>query len=154
MLKKIVSIITITFLFAAVASSQIKKKKKAKAKPAVIEQVTQNLLQGSVAVQTESHWRIPFWVGSRGGKVTGRITVQGGAKNDVFVLILDEDGYTNWKNGNISPTYFNSGRTSVTNIETWLAEGQYYLVFNNDAWLSAKTVYGNVYLIEPTIRKL
>lgn len=63
--------------------------------------------------------------------VTGHFTAQGGA-NDIEVLILDADGFTNFSNKHSAQTYYNSGGYVTTgSIDLHLATGTYYVVFNN-----------------------
>lgn len=66
-------------------------------------------------------------------RVTGLFEAQGG-RNDIECYIMDETGFTNFKNGNSAKTYYNSGRATVGNIHAVVApRGQnYYVVFNNN----------------------
>lgn len=61
----------------------------------------------------------------------GRFRASGGNRNDIEVYIMDADNFENWKNGNQARTYYNSGRVTVANFNVRLAEGNYYMVFNN-----------------------
>jgi hypothetical protein len=65
-------------------------------------------------------------------RVTGLFEAQGG-RNDIECYIMDEAGFTNFKNGNSARTYYNSGRATVGNIHAVVSpRGQnYYVVFNN-----------------------
>lgn len=64
--------------------------------------------------------------------MTGLFEAQGG-RNDIECYIMDEAGFTNFKNGHNAKTYYNSGRATVGNIHAVVApRGQnYYVVFNN-----------------------
>jgi len=63
--------------------------------------------------------------------VTGHFTAQGGS-NDIEVLVLDQDGFTNFSNGHNARTYYNSGGYVTTGtIDLNLQPGTYYVVFNN-----------------------
>jgi hypothetical protein len=65
--------------------------------------------------------------------VTGHFTAQGGS-NDIEVLVLDQDGFTNFSNGHNANTYYNSGGYVTTgSIDLNLRSGTYYVVFNNAA---------------------
>ena len=66
-------------------------------------------------------------------RVQGRFTATGGARNDVEVYVLGKNEFTNWSNGNPTNTFYNSGRTTVGDVNVALPDGfgQYYLVFNN-----------------------
>lgn len=65
-------------------------------------------------------------------RVTGLFEAKGG-RNDIECYIMDEVGFTNFKNGLDARTYFNSGRATVGNIHAVISpRGQnYYVVFNN-----------------------
>lgn len=109
---------------------------------------TSYLLNGSVAVNAGQYWYQQFSVGQRnGGRVVGRFRASGGSGNDIICFIIDQDGLENFQNGHTVPTYYNSGKITVANINTQLAAGQYYLVFSNTfALLTAKTVAGQITL--------
>jgi len=66
-------------------------------------------------------------------KVEGRFVAAGGTGNDVEIYLLGEDEFTNWQNGHATPTYYNSGRVTVGDLNAILPgdTGAYYLVFNN-----------------------
>ncbi len=84
-------------------------------------------------VEASQYRYFPFRVPSetRSLQVAGRFRAQGGSGNDIQVLLLDEDGFENYKNGHGTGTYYNSGRVTVGRVNVRLAPGQYYLVFNN-----------------------
>jgi hypothetical protein len=75
---------------------------------------------------------IPPNVNGASVRVTGLFEAQGG-RNDIECYIMDEAGFTNFKNGHRAKTYYNSGRATVGNIHAVVApRGQnYYVVFNN-----------------------
>lgn len=62
----------------------------------------------------------------------GRFQAQGGSGNDIEVYLLSADGFTNYKNGHSTSTYYNSGRVTVGSFSVNLAAGRYYLVVNNN----------------------
>jgi hypothetical protein len=65
-------------------------------------------------------------------RVTGLFKAQGG-RNDIECYIMDETGFTNFKNGNSARTYYNSGRASDGNIHAMISPRgkNYYVVFNH-----------------------
>ncbi|MDQ1593234.1 MAG: hypothetical protein QOG71_3861 [Pyrinomonadaceae bacterium] len=63
--------------------------------------------------------------------VQGRFRAEGGSGNDIKVLILDSDGFENWRNGHQTSTYYNSGKRTVGNITAQLGPGDYVLVYDN-----------------------
>jgi hypothetical protein len=66
-------------------------------------------------------------------KLQGHFTATGGTGNDIEVYLLNQDQFTNWQNGHATPTYYNSGRVTVGDIDATLPNdaGTYYLIFNN-----------------------
>src|SRR5262245_54387154 len=77
-------------------------------------------------------YTIPPNVNGAPVRVTGLFEAQGG-RNDIECYVMDEAGFTNFKNGDSASTYYNSGRTTVGNIHAMLSpRGQnYYVVFSN-----------------------
>lgn len=80
---------------------------------------------------------------SRTVRVEGHFEATGGTGNDIEVFLLNDDQFTNWKNRHPTPTYYNSGKMSVGDVQAVLPDGggTYYLVFNNNfSALTAKAV--------------
>jgi hypothetical protein len=77
--------------------------------------------------------------------VTGHFTAQGGG-NDIEVLVLDQDGFTNFSNGHNASTYYNSGGyVTAGTIDLNLRPATYYIVFNNaKALLTNKVVTAEI----------
>ncbi len=77
--------------------------------------------------------------------LTGHFTAQGGS-NDIEVLVMDQDGFTNFSNGHNAKTYYNSGGYITTgSIDLSLRSGTYYVVFNNArAMLTNKVVTAKI----------
>jgi len=73
-------------------------------------------------------------------RVAGRFRARGGSGNNIEVFILDEDGFENWRNGNRTGTYYNSGRVTVGRFDVNLRPGIYYLVMNNSFSLVSNKV--------------
>src|SRR5215467_6847309 len=73
--------------------------------------------------------------------ITGPFTAQGGS-NDIEVLVLDQDGFTNFSNGHSAQRYYASdGYVTTGSIDLRLRPGTYYIVFNNArAMLTNKVV--------------
>lgn len=76
-------------------------------------------------------------------RIEGWFEASGGGQNDIEVYILDEMGFTNYKNGNAAQTYYNSGRATTGKPHALLplADQNYYVVFSNRfSILSSKSV--------------
>jgi hypothetical protein len=82
-----------------------------------------------VAAQQYVYYTIPLNAATT--HLTGHYTAQGGG-NDIEVLVLDQDGFTNFSNKHAAQTYYSSGGYVTTStIDLHLAAGTYYVVFNN-----------------------
>jgi len=82
-----------------------------------------------VAAQQYVYYTIPLKAALT--HITGHFTAQGGG-NDIEVLVLDQDGFTNFSNRHNASTYYNSGGYVTTgSIDLRLPTGTYYVVFNN-----------------------
>jgi len=77
--------------------------------------------------------------------ITGHFTAQGGS-NDIEVLVLDQDGFTNFSNGHSARRYYTSdGYVTTGSIDLRLRPGTYYVVFNNArAMLTNKVVTAKI----------
>lgn len=67
---------------------------------------------------------------SGSGLVSGNFIASGGA-DDIYVVIINETGFTNFKSGNDYKAYYTSGKVTTDDIEINLASGTYYIVFSN-----------------------
>jgi hypothetical protein len=97
----------------------------------------------AVAAMHYAYYSLAVPPGARNVKVQGRFTAAGGAGNDIFVFLLNEDGFTNWKNRHQVPAYYSSGKVTVGDVNAALPNdaGNYYLVFDNRfSMLTAKAV--------------
>jgi hypothetical protein len=100
----------------------------------------------SVAAMHYTFYTLPVPVGARNVKVQGHFEATGGTGNDIEVFLLSEEQFTNWKNRHSTPTYYNSGKLTVGDLQAALPDdaGTYYLVFNNNfSLLTAKAVQFN-----------
>jgi hypothetical protein len=77
--------------------------------------------------------------------IMGHFTAQGGS-NDIEVLVLDQDGFTNFSNGHSAQRYYASnGYVTTGSIDLRLRPGTYYVVFNNArAMLTNKVVTAKI----------
>lgn len=76
-------------------------------------------------------------------RLQGRFSATGGSGNDIEVFLLSDSQYTNWQNGHSTPTFYNSGKVTVNDMNVTLPNdaGTYYSVFNNKfSLLSPKAV--------------
>jgi hypothetical protein len=106
---------------------------------------TLNIGQGalSVAAMHYNFYTLPVPEGARSVKVQGHFQATGGSNNDIEVFLLNDEQFTNWKNRHAAPTYYNSGKITVGDVQAALPDGvgTYYLVFNNNfSLLTAKAV--------------
>lgn len=88
-----------------------------------------------------------FTITGGNSRVGGRFEAMGGSGNDIEVVITNADGFENWKNGHQATVFYQSGKTTIGNINVTLGPGTYYLAFNNKFSLIAdKTITGDITL--------
>ena len=80
------------------------------------------------------------------GTISGRFEAQGGRDNAIQVIITDQDGLTNLRNGNRFRCWYDSGEATVQNINISLSAGEYVLVFSNRGSLTNRTTKTSVNL--------
>lgn len=100
----------------------------------------------SVAAMHLSFYMLAVPAGAHNVRVQGHFQASGGIGNDIEVLLLKDEQFTNWKNGHTTPTYYYSGKITVGDVQAVLPDGPgaYYLVFNNNfSALTAKAVVFN-----------
>src|SRR5579863_8272335 len=113
--------------------------------PVIPQLHTTNIGKGalSVAAMHFSFFTLYVPPGARNVRAQGHFQATGGVGNDIEVMLLNDEQFTNWKNGHQTPTYFNSGKVTVGDLQAMLPDdtGIYYLVFNNNfSMLTAKAV--------------
>lgn len=106
---------------------------------------TMNIGKGalSVAAMRYSFYTLPVPAGAHNVRVQGHFEATGGGGNDIEVFLLNDEQFTNWKNRHATPTYYNSGKVTVGDVQAVLPDGvgTYYLVFNNNfSVLTSKAV--------------
>jgi predicted nucleic acid-binding Zn ribbon protein len=96
-----------------------------------------------VAAQHYFYYTIPLKADV--SHITGHFTAQGGS-NDIEVLVLDQDGFTNFSNSHSAQRYYASdGYVTTGSIDLRLRPGTYYIVFNNArAMLTNKVVTAKI----------
>jgi len=90
---------------------------------------------------------MPAPTGATNVRVQGHFSATGGSGNDIEVYLVDEDQFTNWKNGHETPKFYSSGKVTVGDVNVTLPDdaATYYLVFDNRfSWLSPKAVQENL----------
>jgi len=93
-----------------------------------------NIINGIIGVDAGGYQFYSFSAPSEasGAKVEGSYTASGGSGNDIKIYILDETGFTNWRNGHQVNTYYNSGQLTTGKIDSNVPVGKtLYLVYDN-----------------------
>jgi hypothetical protein len=87
--------------------------------------------------------------------VEGWFHASGGAENDIEVFIAKEDDYNEWAQGRAIKPLYNTGRTTLGNINVGLSSSteRYHLVFNNIYSTSMKYIQAEIDLKYLTPRK-
>ncbi len=86
--------------------------------------------------------------------VSGHLQAYGGRQNDIQALICSYEDFINFRNGHQAQAFYNSGKTTITDISATLPNtgGKYVFVLNNNfSLLSGKTVTGEVLLNYNTV---
>ena len=83
------------------------------------------------------------------GRVVGKFEATGGSGNDIESVITDADNFENWKNGHQARVFYQSGRTTVGNVNALLNPGRYYLAFNNRfSVLTSKRISSDIAVLQ------
>jgi hypothetical protein len=103
----------------------------------------------AITIRAVSFFYVPFTLpaGSSNAKLQGHFAATGGSGNDVEVFLLNEDAFTNWKNGHQTNAIYNSGKVTQDspNVNLPTDAGTYYLVFNNKfSLVTPKAVEANL----------
>jgi hypothetical protein len=87
----------------------------------------------TVNASSSAYFTLAVPAGANNVRLQGRFSATGGSGNDVKVYLLSEDQYTNWQNGHSTPTFYNSDKVTVSDVNVTLPNdaGTYYLVFDN-----------------------
>ncbi len=111
--------------------------------------VTVNIPLGSrdVVVPPGSYSWVKFTINpSEAGArwVVGHYATSGGSGNDIQVLLMDSDGFLNFKNRHAGTAYYSTGKETAGQLNVGpLAAGTFYLVFNNGFSLVSNKVVQN-----------
>jgi hypothetical protein len=105
----------------------------------VIQPFTVSLGEKAFTIPSGTYKYYRFTIPPQSSEVqmTGRFEATGGSGNDVDVVVLNEDEFTNWTNHHRVPTYYNSGKVTVGTVDAHLPStstgdsATYYLIFNN-----------------------
>jgi hypothetical protein len=107
----------------------------------VIQPVTIPLSEKAFTIGSGKYLYFKFTIPPQSSEVhmQGRFEASGGSGNDVEVVVVTEDAFTNWQNHHSVPTYYNSGRVTVGSVDARLPStignpgepATYYLIFNN-----------------------
>jgi hypothetical protein len=92
------------------------------------------LTNGAATVNASGYTWYKFDVPEHASNVVldGHFTASGGTGNDIVCYILDEDGFTNFKNGHPVKTYYNSDKVTSAKIQLAnLSAGTYYIMLDN-----------------------
>ena len=117
----------------------------------VVTHRTVSVIAGSIVVQPSQYmyYRVEVPQSSSKVRLEGRFTATGGSGNDVEIVLLDEDGFVNWKNHHATPAYYNSRRVTQGTVSVNLPNDAktYYLVVSNIfSVVSNKAVSGDIKL--------
>jgi hypothetical protein len=112
---------------------------------------TISLVQGSIIAKAGYYRSYEFSTipNASNNRLSGRFQASGGTGDDIRVLIMTKDDYTNFVNGHSARSYYDSGQKTVSNIDVTLPSGsqKYVLVFDNTfSFVADKEVNANIKL--------
>ena len=79
-------------------------------------------------------------------RLVGYFDTTGGVANDIRVYIMDEYAFVNWKNGHTIQTIFDSGQVTTSYLNVPIAQGEFYVVFDNTFSSETKNSTANISL--------
>jgi hypothetical protein len=86
----------------------------------------------SVGAGSYHSYRVTVTSEMEAARVVGRFTASGGSGNDIVVLVMGSEAYTNFCNGHQVNVYYNSGQVTTGTIDVSnLEPGTYHIVFSN-----------------------
>jgi hypothetical protein len=107
----------------------------------VIQPITIPLSEKAFTIGSGKYLYFKFTIPPQSSEVhmQGRFEASGGSGNDVEVVIVSEDAFTNWQNHHNVSAFYNSGRVTVGTVDARLPStagnpgesATYYLIFNN-----------------------
>lgn len=86
----------------------------------------------------------PFTL-NRQSRVSGNFYAQGGGRNNIEGLVMTENEFINWRNGNQNLAFYRSGKVTIGSIDVVLNPGRYMIVFYNSDLFTGKTVTASVF---------
>jgi hypothetical protein len=93
------------------------------------------IVHGSIIVQSYAYKFYEFSIrpSAYNHRIIGRFSASGGTGDDIRVLVMTKDDFTNFKNGHKSNCFYDSGKTTVANFDVSLpsTDQKYVLVFDN-----------------------
>jgi hypothetical protein len=96
---------------------------------------TQNIVQGSIIAKAGlfRYYEITIRPDAYNNRISGRFHASGGIGNDIRVLVMKKDDYINFVNGHAASSFYDSGQTTVSDVNVQLPSGveTYVLVFDN-----------------------
>jgi hypothetical protein len=105
------------------------------ARSIIPSQHTFSIVQGSIIAKALHYRSYEFSTlpNTYNNKISGRFQASGGTGDDIRVLIMTKDDYTNFVNGHSARSYFDSGKKTVSSIDVALPSdpNKYVLVFDN-----------------------
>jgi hypothetical protein len=117
--------------------------------PPQIKTGNQQVVQQAFTVKPEAfrYFKVEIPPSLRNTTLSGRFSTSGGQGNDIQVIVTNEDGLTNIKNGHSGRVWYDSGKVTVGNVNVRLSPGTYYIIFNNRfSVFSNKAVSADIHL--------
>ena len=93
----------------------------------------QKIVSESLTIEPKSFQAFRFEIPERPGtpRVRGEITASGGGRDDIYLLILDDSGLEDYRDGKGYSSYLESRVTDTKKISLTLPPGTYHAVLSN-----------------------
>ena len=109
---------------------------------------SKTIIDGTFQVENYDYESYEISTGSTvvNARLVGYFDTIGGGANDIRVYIMDEYAFVNWKNGHAIETIFDSGQVTTGYMNVPIAQGKFYVVFDNTFSSETKNSTANISL--------
>ena len=98
------------------------------------------IVDATYKVSPKSYSYVPFTL-SCNTNIQGGFVANAALGNDIIIIILDEDNFVKFENGDDASAHYNSNKVESGNFDVVLLSGEYYVVLSNEhSTFSTKTV--------------
>jgi len=134
MFRRVAGVLVATFVVLAFSACGGSQAPVSLAPPTPVQQLLDTIIDGSFIVppRTFKPFEIVVAAGMSNPRLEGTFTASG-ANNDIEVLLLDEQQFSNWQNRHEFKSEYTSGRVTADKLRIDLPSepSKYFVVFSN-----------------------